>query len=1306
MITFAQNFQKMAKETNKRVNIWINGKEVENNIKSIRAGIKKLTAELNKMEIGSEEYIETTKKISGLNKIYEEHRKSIKLTGKEYESLQQNVEDVLKDRAVIAGGISSAVTAASNFIGKIVSGTQEYVTAFASVDDALSGVMKTTGMTREEVEALNGELAKIDTRTSRGELLTIAQIGGRMGLAKEQILDFTRAVDLANVALGDSFSGGAEEISAVLGKVALAFKETRDSNIGEALTRIGSAINEVGASANATEPNIAAFVQRVGAMPEAFRPSVQEAIALGAAFEESSIDAEVASRAFGIVMNKAANNVAAFAKVMGQPVEAVQQLINSSPTQFFTQFAASLNGMDATTIAATLKTLGLNADGVVKIVGAMSGSFERFNVILDTSNEAFAENTSLMNEFATVNNNSAAALAKAQNAVENAKAALGESLLPVIVTITQTTAKSIQVAAAVAKWMVQNKGAVIAYTAAMAALWAIKKKELIVSKARAVQLALEKSGLAVATTLTNLYALAKANVTRNTLAAAAAQKALKAAFASTPWGAVITAVAAIGTALYNMAAKSDNAAKRQKEAAAEFSRRYEEESFEVRKLTGIINDENMARSDKLAAIRKLQQIIPGYTAELSKEGAVIRQNTAAIDGYLESLKKKVAYELAEEEYRKALQRRNEAAAAAEAAAEKARRRGADAAAGATFASPENQAPNVGYQLAARGERKAREELAATEKELEKAEKAWMDLAKAVAESGGSIVDTENDAAVSGGNAASAAANASDKLKKFNEELAAFRKKQRDASIGEWAKTKQDILDSYQEMIDKAKAVGKDGIAAELAGERDSALNAAAQKYIDKYSALMVKFAKEAEKMMPGGGEDSELARAIVGTQEEWDEKLDMLAGNAAIVKNIIDDMDDDDETLAAFVDTYNRMLEAYQKGLVQKAQAVSDTIRQYTSSAGTFLAQEQKELAEAAMTEQERQKAAINEKYDLEIRRVNEAIAARAAANADDPEIENLRQLIELLENLRGEKLALADGDSWLDRLMDFDWNSLAGNWKRGLSVMTEALQGFSESVTSIAGSLNEVASKSAERELNEYKKAQESKKAELQQRLDSGIISQAYYNAQIEKMDSEADEKEKEMELESWRREKKLGISQAIINGAMAIMKGFAQAGPVAGAVLAAIQAAVTAAQIAAIASAPEPYAKGGYIRGKQVALMGEQGDEWVASHRLLTDSATAPVISALQQYQQGNRSALALARPELSGMSQTASNVPTTFAAQSARTESGTKDDRLDAMLGELKTMNAYLKDPKNRQATISRKIQLRFERREDELKEMARL
>lgn len=60
----------MSKEVNKRINIWINGKEVENNVKSINQAMKHLTNQLNKMEIGSKEYIATSKKLRDLKAVF------------------------------------------------------------------------------------------------------------------------------------------------------------------------------------------------------------------------------------------------------------------------------------------------------------------------------------------------------------------------------------------------------------------------------------------------------------------------------------------------------------------------------------------------------------------------------------------------------------------------------------------------------------------------------------------------------------------------------------------------------------------------------------------------------------------------------------------------------------------------------------------------------------------------------------------------------------------------------------------------------------------------------------------------------------------------------------------------------------------------------------------------------------------------------------------------------------------------------------------------------------------------------------
>ena len=78
---------------------------------------------------------------------------------------------------------------------------------------------------------------------------------------------------------------------------------------------------------------------------------------------------------------------------------------------------------------------------------------------------------------------------------------------------------------------------------------------------------------------------------------------------------------------------------------------------------------------------------------------------------------------------------------------------------------------------------------------------------------------------------------------------------------------------------------------------------------------------------------------------------------------------------------------------------------------------------------------------------------------------------------------------------------------------------------------------------------------------------------------------------------QKATAIAETVINGAQAIIKGFAQLGPIAGAVNAGIQAGLTAVQVGVIGS--QQYvpmlAKGGIVDGATLAVIGEAGKEAV---------------------------------------------------------------------------------------------------------------
>lgn len=247
----------MSKEVNKRVNIWINGKEVENNVKSIHQAMKHLTNQLNKMDIGSKEYIATSKKLRNLKGILNEHKQQLNEAAQSTSKFSNST----KNSAVVLGGFSSLLMGVSGVLSKFVSASQEYVESYASLDDAMTDVVKYTGMTRQEVEELNEAFAAMDTRTPVTELNRLAGEAGKLGISsKESVLEFVEAADIINVALGEDLGDDAVKN---IGKLAEMFGVSDTMGLRGAMLATGSAINELGASSSASEGYLMDFTARL-----------------------------------------------------------------------------------------------------------------------------------------------------------------------------------------------------------------------------------------------------------------------------------------------------------------------------------------------------------------------------------------------------------------------------------------------------------------------------------------------------------------------------------------------------------------------------------------------------------------------------------------------------------------------------------------------------------------------------------------------------------------------------------------------------------------------------------------------------------------------------------------------------------------------------------------------------------------------------------------------------------------------------------------------------------------------------------
>jgi hypothetical protein len=572
----------------------------------------------------------------------------------------------------------------------------------------------------------------------------------------------------------------------------------------------------------------------------------------------------------------------------------------------------------------------------------------------------------------------------------------------------------------------------------------------------------------------------------------------------------------------------------------------------------------------------------------------------------------------------------------------------------------------------------------------------------------------------------------DKLKKFEEKVAKMRRKDEADTLEGWAKIKKKIENDYADVITEAK---------ELYGENDSgshvkaiveqknqAIAEAGEKYLKDAEDALKKMKEESDKWLKdavaAGEEVPPIMQAMAGTEKQWDSALATVRENIATLTDLKNKATNDEDR-KLYEDALAKQTTAESKLQTDMAKAKLATLQKFIANESQLMKDEEAKRERSGLSERKRLIAETEEAYRIKIEAKEKEIAAlQALDNKGMTPEEKAKQLTVLnnqLETLmkwqtEDVKKAGQRHNVWEDRI-NIDWANFSADWEGNLEKMTAALKEFADAAFDIFNSINQIQSNKEQAAFDEWSEIQDEKADRLKQQLEDGLISQAYYDAQMEQLQKEKEEKEKQLQHEQFEREKKAGIAQALIQGALAVVTAFAQMGPIAGAIAAAIVAATTALQVAAIASQVNPYAKGGFIRGEQMALMGEQGDEWVASNQLLEDRRTAPLIAALEAYQRGNRRAIddlvTVEEPRWEKLSQSSRRLSRTFAGDSVgatniyntNTNNSVNADTL-AVLTELQTMNRYLMDPKNRQAYISRKMQLEYEENENELKEMARL
>lgn len=478
-------------------------------------------------------------------KEWDDYVRKLKEVQTELKKVKQEMEpdddrsffDKLKDGINDWG--ASAAAAAGALTGVVMAG-KAAVQAYADMEAEEANVRKFTGMTAEEVETLNQQFKKMDTRTSRVELNQLAQEAGRLGKSSvEDVLGFVKAADQINVALDDLGDGATLTLSKLTG----IFGDEEKYGTEQSLLKVGSVINELSQNCSASAPYIAEFTSRLGGVGAQAGMSVQQIMAYAAVLDSNNQKLEASSTALSQVIVRIYQDPAKYARVAGMDVQRFADLVKTDMNAALVEFLSTLNkagNMDV--LSPMFKDMGENGSRAISALSTLANHIGEVKSQQEVASEAFRQGTSVTNEFNVQNNTVQAQLDKAKKGFTEMAVALGKELLPVMRYCISGTSLLMKVLYAIVDFIVKNKGLVVTLTAAVAGYTIVVKASAVATALWNTTCKIVQGTAALMRTTVILLKLAYYQLTGQVSKAAAANRLFGQSCSASPLGIIIAAI--------------------------------------------------------------------------------------------------------------------------------------------------------------------------------------------------------------------------------------------------------------------------------------------------------------------------------------------------------------------------------------------------------------------------------------------------------------------------------------------------------------------------------------------------------------------------------------------------------------------------------------------------------------------------------------------------------------------------------------------------------------------------------------------
>ena len=391
--------------------------------------IQRITNMLNDAQIA---YNQTSNNISIYTKRLEELKQEAAAADASNSSMVNNLSRGAQIMSTALGTLAGrfGYEAVSKVAGAAVDGAKASVAAAIEYESAMAKVVKTVDATQAEIDALSESLKGLSAQIphTAAELAEVAALGGQLGISTEGLLEFTKTM----VLLGDSTNLTAEQAGELLAKFANVTK-TAEADFG----RLGSVIVALGNNTATTESDIVEMGQRLSAAGTAAGFSADQILAISAALSSLGIESEAGASSISKLINRfqvataTGEGLTEIAETAGTSAEEFSRIFSTDAAEALRLFIEGLSGAD-NQVAVLQKTLGITEVRLTNTLQAMASNTSLLGDTLDIASKAWEDNTALTREASIFYDTTASKIERAKSALKSFGETVGKYAAPLI----------------------------------------------------------------------------------------------------------------------------------------------------------------------------------------------------------------------------------------------------------------------------------------------------------------------------------------------------------------------------------------------------------------------------------------------------------------------------------------------------------------------------------------------------------------------------------------------------------------------------------------------------------------------------------------------------------------------------------------------------------------------------------------------------------------------------------------------------------------------------------------------------------